>query len=72
MVYIVYEMIFFLFKDVIVYFNCDEVWFIYNKGGKIWIYIKLVIKEGMFLFVIIFKDIYDFMIDKNMFMRKKK
>lgn len=33
MVYIVYEMILFFGKDVIVYLNCDEVRFIYFKGG---------------------------------------
>ena len=72
MVYIAHEMTPFSPKDVTVYSNCDEVRLTYNKGGKTWTYTKPATKEGMPSPVITFKDIYDFMIDKNMSMRKKK
>ena len=72
MVYIAHEMTPFSPKDVTVYSNCDEVRLTYNKGGKTWTYTKPATKEVMPSPVITFKDIYDFMIDKNMSMRKKK
>lgn len=72
MVHIAHEMTPFSPKDVTVYSNCDEVRLTYNKGGKTWTYTKPATKEGMPSPVITFKDIYDFMIDKNMSMRKKK
>ena len=72
MVYIAHEMTPFSPKDVTVYSNCDEVRLTYNKSGKTWTYTKPATKEGMPSPVITFKDIYDFMIDKNMSMRKKK
>ncbi len=72
MVYIAHEMTPFSPKDVTVYSNCDEVRLTYNKGGKTFSYTKPVNKEGMPSPIITFKDVYDFMIDKNMSMKKKK
>lgn len=66
MVYIAHEMTPFSGKDVTVYSNCDEVRLTYNKDGKTYTYTKPAEKEGMPSPVITFKDIYDFMIDKNL------
>lgn len=66
MVYIAHEMTPFSPKDVTVYSNCDEVRLTYNKGGKTWTYVRPNDKKGMPSPIITFKDVYDFMIDKNM------
>lgn len=72
MVYIAHEMTPFSPKDVTVYSNCDEVRLTYNKGGKTWTYTKPAIGEGMPSPVITFKDVYDFMVDKEMSRKKKQ
>lgn len=66
MVYIAHEMTPFSPKDVTVYSNCDEVRLTYNKGGKTWNYTRSARTEGMPSPIIVFKDVYDFMIDKRM------
>lgn len=68
MVYIAHEMTPFSPKDVTVYSNCEEVRLTYNKGGKTWTYKRPVRTEGMPSPVIVFKDVYDFMIDEKMSM----
>lgn len=70
MVYIAHEMTPFSPKDVTVYSNCDEVRLTYNKGGKSLTYTKPVSREGMPSPIITFKDVYNFMIDKNMSMKE--
>ena len=72
MVYIAHEMTPFSGKDVTVYSNCDEVRLTYLKGGKTYTYNKPDTKVGMPSPIIVFKDVYDFMIDKNMSMDEKK
>lgn len=72
MVYIAHEMTPFSPKDVTVYSNCDEVRLTYNKGGNTWTYTKPTNGEGMPSPIITFKDVYDFMIDKNMSMKERK
>lgn len=72
MVYIAHEMTPFSPKDVTVYSNCDEVRLTYNKGGKTWTYTKPITKVGMPSPIITFKNVYDFMIDKNMSRKEKK
>ena len=72
MVYIAHEMTPFSPKDVTVYSNCDEVRLTYNKGGKTLTYTKPAAREGMPSPIITFKDVYDFMIDKNMSMKEGK
>ena len=44
----------------------------YLKGGKTFTYTKPVITEGMPSPTIVFKDVYDFMIDKRMSMDERK
>lgn len=65
MVYIAHFMTPFSDKDVTVYSNCDEVRLTYNKGGKTWTYTKRKDTKGMPSPIITFKDVYDFMIDKQ-------
>lgn len=72
MVYIAHEMTPFSSKDVTVYSNCDEVRLTYNKDGKTWTYKKEENQMGMKSPIIVFKDVYDFMIDKNMTMYENK
>ena len=72
MVYIAHEMTPFSPKDVTVYSNCDEVRLTYNKGGKVFSYHKPAQHEGMPSPVITFKDVYDFMIDKEMSRDKRQ
>lgn len=72
MVYIAHEMTPFSPKDVTVYSNCEEVHLIYNQGGKTWTYTHPQTSEGMPSPIITFKDVYDFMIDKNLSMREHK
>lgn len=72
MVHIAHEMTPFSPKDVTVYSNCDEVRLIYNKGGKTWNYTRPARTEGMPSPVIVFKDVYDFMIDKRMSMNENR
>ena len=71
MVYIAHEMTPFSPKDVTVFSNCDEVRLTYNKDGQTWTYVKPAASDGMPSPVITFEGVYDFMIDKNMSMRKK-
>ena len=59
-------------KDVTVYSNCENVRLTYNKGGKTWTYTRPQTSEGMPSPIITFKDVYDFMIDKNMSMKEHK
>lgn len=72
MVYIAHEMTPFSPKDVTVYSNCEEVRLTYNRDGKVFTYRKPVQTEGMPSPIITFKDVYDFMIDKEMSMYKGK
>ena len=72
MVYIAHEMTPFSPKDVTVYSNCDEVRLTYNKGGKTWTYVRPNDKKGMPSPIITFKDVYDFMIDKNMSIKNQQ
>lgn len=65
MVFIAHEMTPFSGKDVVVYSNCDEVRLTYNKDGEVFTYKKDKQKEGLFSPIITFKDVYDFMIDRN-------
>ena len=66
MVYIAHEMTPFSPKDVTIYSNCDEVRLTYNRGGKTWTYVRPNDQKGMPSPIITFKDVYDFMTDKNM------
>lgn len=72
MVYIAHQMTPFSPKDVDVYSNCDEVRLSYNKGGKTYFYKKDKLKNGMPSPIITFKNVYDFMIDKNKSMYEEK
>ncbi len=64
MVYIAHEMTPFSGKDVTVYSNCDEVRLTFNKGGKTYTHKKDLSRKGMPSPVIVFPDVYDFMVDK--------
>ena len=72
MVYIAHEMTPFSPKDVTVYSNCETVRLTYNQGGKTWTYTRPQTSEGMPSPIITFKDVYDFMIDKNLSMKEHK
>lgn len=72
MVYIAHEMTPFSPKDVTVFSNCDEVRLTYNKGGKVYTYRKPAQHEGMPSPIITFKDVYDFMIDKELSREKRQ
>lgn len=72
MIYIAHEMTPFSPKDVTVFSNCDEVRLTYNKDGKTWTYHKPANQEGLPSPIITFKDVYDFMINKEMSMEKKQ
>lgn len=65
MVYIAHEMTPFSSKDVTVYSNCDEVRLTFNKGGKTWTHKRNKETEGLPSPIILFKDAYDFMVDKH-------
>lgn len=66
MVYIAHEMTPFSPKDVTVYSNCDQVRLTYMKDGQPLTYTKEKNSEGMPSPVITFKDVYDFMKDKEL------
>ena len=72
MVYIAHEMTPFSPKDVTVYSNCDEVRLTYNKGGYTWTYTRHEKAEGMPSPIIVFKDVYNFMTDKQMSMYEQR
>ncbi|GHV04362.1 beta-galactosidase [Bacteroidia bacterium] len=72
MVYIAHEMTPFSGKDVVVYSNCDEIRLTYNKDGKVYTYTKDKQRKGMPSPVIVFPDVFDFMIDVRMSMVEKK
>lgn len=65
MVYIAHEMTPFSPKDVTVYSNCDEVRLTVFKGGTQHVYRKEKNRTGMPSPIIVFKDIYNFMKDKE-------
>lgn len=64
MVYIAHEMTPFSSKDVTVYSNCEEVRLTFNKGGKTHSYQKQKDRKGLPSPIILFPDVYDFMVDK--------
>lgn len=66
MVYIAHEMTPFSRKDVTVYSNCEEVRLTYLQGGESQVYHRPPAVEGMPSPVITFKDVYDFMKDKEL------
>ncbi len=70
MVYIAHEMTPFSPKDVTVYSNCDEVRLTFNASGKTWTYRKPKSDGGMPSPIITFKEVYDFMADKELCRRK--
>lgn len=72
MVYIAHEMTPFSPKDVTVYSNCDEVRLTFNAGGKTWSYRKPKSDGGMPSPIITFKDVYDFMVDKELCRKKRQ
>ncbi len=72
MVYIAHEMTPFSPKDVTVYSNCDEVRLTFNAGGKTWTYRKPKSNGGMPSPIITFKDVYDFMADKELCRKKRQ
>lgn len=72
MVYIAHEMTPFSPADVTVYSNCDEVRLTVFKGGKQEVYRKDKSHRGMPSPVITFKNVYDFMKDKDMSRQKKQ
>lgn len=72
MVYIAHEMTPFSGKDVNVFSNCDEVRLTYTNDGKVYHYKKEKNRKGMPSPIITFKDVYDFMIDKNKSMYEQK
>lgn len=72
MVYIAHEMTPFSPKDVTVYSNCDEVHLTFNAGGKTWSYRKPKGDGGMPSPIITFKDVYDFMVDKELSRQKRQ
>ena len=72
MVYIAHEMTPFSPKDVTVYSNCDEVRLTYLADGKVYTYTKPKNLEGMPSPVITFKDVYNFMDDKELSRKKRQ
>lgn len=72
MVYIAHEMTPFSPKDVTVYSNCDQVRLTYMKDGESWTYTKDKSKKGMPSPIITFKDIFDFMKDKELSRKGKQ
>lgn len=72
MVYIAHEMTPFSNKEVTVYSNCEEVRLTFNKGGKSYTYKKERAAEGMPSPIIVFPDVYDFMVDKQLDMHEQK
>ena len=72
MVYIAHEMTPFSPKDVTVYSNCDEVRLTFIEGGKTWTYRKPKNDGGMPSPIITFKDVYNFMDDKEMSRLKRQ
>lgn len=72
MVYIAHAMTPFSPKDVTVYSNCDEVRLTYCKNGKQKVYTKQKNAGGMPSPVIVFKDMWDVMLDKKLSREKKQ
>ena len=72
MVYIAHEMTPFSPKDVTVYSNCDEVRLTYLANGKSWTYRKPKNNGGMPSPIITFKDVYNFMDDKELSRKKRQ
>ena len=66
MVYIANEMTPFSPKDVTVYSNCEEVRLTFCKDGKQYSYHKPAAEAGMPSPVITFRDVFDFMYDKQL------
>ncbi|WP_302303656.1 glycoside hydrolase family 2 protein [Culturomica massiliensis] len=66
MIYIAHEMTPFSPSDVTVYSNCDEVRLTFCKDGETRIYHKEKRNTGMPSPIVIFRDIYDFMHDKEL------
>ena len=65
MIFIAHEMTPFSGKDVVVYSNCDEVKLTVFKNGNEYIYKKKGSPIGMPSPIIVFKNVYDFMADKE-------
>lgn len=65
MVYIAHEMTPFSSEDVTVYSNCDEVRLQFTSEGETHIYKRELNSKGMEYPIITFKDVYDFMVDKQ-------
>ena len=59
-------------KDVTIYSNCDEVRLTYNANGKTWSYRKPKNDGGMPSPIITFKDVYNFMDDKELSRQKRQ
>ena len=72
MVYIAHEMTPFSPKDVTVYSNCDEVRLTYHANGKVYTYRKPKSDGGMPSPTITFKDVYNFMDDKELSRQKRQ
>ena len=72
MVYIAHEMTPFSPKDVTVYSNCDEVRLTYLADGKVYTYTKPKKLDGMPSPIITFKDVYNFMDDKELSRKKRQ
>lgn len=60
MVFIVYEMFFFLDVDVVVFSNCDLVCFFVYDGIESWMFLVVYVQGYMFNVLVIFKDVWDF------------
>lgn len=66
MVYIANAMTPFSPKDITVYSNCNEVRLTYCKGGKQYVYKKDTTAGGMPSPIIVFKDVWDVMLDRSL------
>ena len=69
MVFIAHEMTPFSGKDVTVYSNCEEVRLTFLKGGKTYTYHRKEGTAGMPSPIITFRNVYDFMKDKELAMK---
>lgn len=72
MIYIAHAMTPFSNQDVTVYSNCDEVRLTFCKEGKTHSYTRPANQKGMPSPPIVFKDVYNFMVDKAMSRDKKQ
>lgn len=72
MVHIAHAMTPFSPKDVTVYSNCDEVRLTYCKDGKTFAYRKNKAEKGMPSPVIVFKDVWNVMLDKKLSRERKQ